>query len=51
MLAVEWPERADYVLPVERLRVDFIVTGENTRLLRLSGNGERAITILSGIMD
>jgi len=47
VLVVEWPERAgDGVLPEEQLRVEFEVTGEETRTLRLSGGGKRANEIL-----
>ncbi len=45
-LAVEWPERAEEVLPPEHLRVQFEVTGENSRSLRLEAEGERAHVIL-----
>src|SRR5437867_6130481 len=51
VLAVEWPERAEYVLPEQHLRADFAVTAENTRTLRLSGYGARATAILAGMMD
>lgn len=42
VLAVEWPERAEWVLPEERLLIRFEVTGENTRHLHLDARGERA---------
>ena len=41
-LAVEWPERAEGVLPPEHLQVQFEVTGENSRTLRLEARGGRA---------
>ena len=47
VLAVEWPERAgEGVLPEEDVRVDFEVTGEETRVLRLSAEGERGGEII-----
>jgi tRNA threonylcarbamoyladenosine biosynthesis protein TsaE len=42
VLAVEWPERAEWVLPEERLLIRFEVTGEETRRLHLEPRGERA---------
>ncbi|MDO8615917.1 MAG: tRNA (adenosine(37)-N6)-threonylcarbamoyltransferase complex ATPase subunit type 1 TsaE [Dehalococcoidia bacterium] len=48
-LAVEWPERAEYVLPQEHLWVQFQVTGENSRMLRLEARGERARDLLNSI--
>jgi len=47
VLVVEWPERAgEGVLPDEHVRIEFEVTGEETRTLRLSGGGKRANEIL-----
>lgn len=48
-LALEWPERAEEVLPPEHLRVQFEVTGENSRSLRLSANGERARELMTAL--
>jgi tRNA threonylcarbamoyladenosine biosynthesis protein TsaE len=42
VLAVEWPERAEWMLPEERLLIRFEVTGEETRRLHLDPRGERA---------
>ena len=42
VLAVEWPERAEWVLPEERLVIRFEVTGEETRRLHLEPRGDRA---------
>jgi len=42
VLAVEWPERAESVLPVERLLIRFEVTSEDTRRLHLEPRGARA---------
>jgi tRNA threonylcarbamoyladenosine biosynthesis protein TsaE len=42
VLAVEWPERAEWVLPEERLLIRFEVTGESTRTLHVDARGERA---------
>jgi tRNA threonylcarbamoyladenosine biosynthesis protein TsaE len=48
VLAVEWLERAgDGVLPEEHIRVDFEVTEEESRVLRISGVGERALAMVS----
>jgi len=46
VLVVEWPERAEDVLPQERLLVSFEVQGEDHRLLRLTAQGERAASLL-----
>ena len=52
VLAVEWPERAgDRVLPEEHLRVDFEVTGENSRTLRVSAEGQRAQEMAKAMSD
>lgn len=42
VLAVEWPERAEWVLPEERLLIRFEVTGESTRRLHVDARGDRA---------
>lgn len=42
VLAVEWPERAEWVLPEECLLIRFEVTGESTRKLHVDARGERA---------
>lgn len=50
VLIVEWPERAgDGVLPEENLHIEFDVTGENVRVLRVEGRGERASELIGGI--
>ncbi len=50
VLAVEWPERAgDGVLPEEHIRVEFEVTGEESRVLRVSGVGERAREMVNAL--
>ncbi len=49
VLVVEWPERALYVLPEEHLRVDFDVTGEETRMLRFTPVGERARELIKAL--
>jgi tRNA threonylcarbamoyladenosine biosynthesis protein TsaE len=52
VLVVEWPERAgDEVLPEEHVRVEFEVTGEVTRTLRISGAGIRSEAITAGLRD
>lgn len=50
VLAVEWPERAEWVLPEERLLIRFEVTGEETRRLHLEPRGERA-DVLAGALQ
>lgn len=42
VLIVEWPERAEYVLPPEHLLVRFEVTSADRRVLRLEASGKRA---------
>ena len=43
VLVVEWPERAgEGVLPEEHVRVEFEVTGEDSRRVRVGGRGQRA---------
>jgi len=52
VLVVEWPERAgDIVLPEEHLRIDFEVTGENSRTLRVSAEGQRAQEVVKAMSD
>src|SRR5574341_1383382 len=46
-LVVEWPERAgEGVLPGEHVRIEFEVTGEDSRVLHVSAKGERATEII-----
>ena len=50
ILVVEWPERAGHgVLPEEHLRIDFEMTSEDGRDLRLMGEGERAEDLIGGL--
>lgn len=42
VLVVEWPERAEYVLPPEHLLIRFEVTSADTRTLHLAPAGSRA---------
>jgi tRNA threonylcarbamoyladenosine biosynthesis protein TsaE len=52
VLVVEWPERAgEAVLPDESSRVEFEVTGEESRTLRISGTGHRSEAITAGLRD
>ena len=46
---VEWPERAEYVLPEERLLIRFEVTGEDSRALHGEARGERARELLRAL--
>jgi tRNA threonylcarbamoyladenosine biosynthesis protein TsaE len=49
VLAVEWPERADYVLPEGRLLIRFEVTSAETRRLHLEPAGERAAELAKAL--
>ena len=52
VLVVEWPDRAgDNVLPEDHVRIDFEVSGEDTRVLRISGEGERAVELIARVKD
>ncbi len=52
VLVVEWPERAgDGVLPQDHLRIEFDVTAENSRVLRVRGEGERAVELIEWMAD
>jgi tRNA threonylcarbamoyladenosine biosynthesis protein TsaE len=52
VLVVEWPERAgEDVLPEEHVRVEFQVTGEESRKMLVSGTGPRAGELMAGIGD
>jgi len=51
VLAVEWPERAEWVLPEERLLVRFEVTGESTRRLHTEMRGARAEALAGALVD
>jgi tRNA threonylcarbamoyladenosine biosynthesis protein TsaE len=52
VLVVEWPERAgEGLLPEEHLWIEFEVTGEETRELRLKPAGERAERLADGLGD
>jgi len=50
VLVVEWPERGgEGVLPEEQMRVEFEVTGEESRVVKVSGVGERGREITAKI--
>src|SRR5437867_7235057 len=52
VLVIEWRERAGgRVLPEEHLRVNFEVTGENSRTLRVSAEGQRAQEMVKAMSD
>jgi tRNA threonylcarbamoyladenosine biosynthesis protein TsaE len=52
VLVVEWPERAgEGVLPQEHVRVEFEVTGEESRKMLVSGTGARAGELMGGLGD
>jgi tRNA threonylcarbamoyladenosine biosynthesis protein TsaE len=51
VLAVEWPERAEWVLPEERLLIRFEVTGESARRLHLDARGDRAQALASALQS
>jgi len=46
VLVAEWPERAPYVFPPERLQVRFEVRGERARRLTVEAEGERPRALL-----
>jgi len=47
VLVVEWPERAEGVLPEDHLLVRFEVTGENDRAIEFESCGARAGRVLA----
>jgi tRNA threonylcarbamoyladenosine biosynthesis protein TsaE len=49
LLVVEWPERAEWVLPEEHLLIRFEVTGESTRAVNVDPRGARA-EVLAGAL-
>jgi tRNA threonylcarbamoyladenosine biosynthesis protein TsaE len=49
VLVVEWPERAQGLLPQDHLRVRFEVTGESRRVLVFEPCGNRAEAIVEGM--
>ncbi len=50
VLVVEWPERAgEGVLPEEHLHIEFDVTSEDERQLRLIGTGERPQELIGAL--
>lgn len=51
VLAVEWPERGDWALPHEDIRIWFEVTSPETRRLHLSGEGDRARALLATLAE
>ncbi len=51
VLAVEWPERAEWVLPDERLLIRFEVSSESTRRLNPEPHGERASVLAGALRD
>ena len=52
VLVVEWPERAgEGVLPEEHVRVEFEVTSEDSRVLRVTAVGQRASELVEGLHD
>jgi tRNA threonylcarbamoyladenosine biosynthesis protein TsaE len=52
VLVVEWPERAgENVLSAEHVRVDFEVTGEESRKMLVSGTGARSSELMAALGD
>jgi tRNA threonylcarbamoyladenosine biosynthesis protein TsaE len=49
VLAVEWPERGAWALPLEDLLVEFEVTGEDSRHLSFTPKTERGEALLAEI--
>jgi|RhiMetdeSRZDD1v2_1073273.scaffolds.fasta_scaffold996775_2 tRNA threonylcarbamoyladenosine biosynthesis protein TsaE len=51
VLVVEWPERAgEGVLPEEHLRIEFEATGESSRVLRVSAEGQRGQDVVEVLL-
>ena len=48
---VEWADRMDEVLPADRLTIQFEITGETTRTLRLSAGGPVSGKVLASLED
>jgi len=48
---VEWADRMDEVLPADRLTIQFEITGETTRMLRLSAGGPVSGKVLASLED
>ena len=44
-LMVEWPERAPDAFPVDRLHIEFSITGVSSRELTIEPSGERALQL------
>lgn len=44
-LVVEWPERASHAFPVERLHIEFAITGVSSRELTIEPSGARALKL------
>lgn len=49
VLAVEWPERADGLLPAATLTVELATVSEGERLLRLRAGDERGRAVLAAL--
>ena len=52
VLVVEWPERAgEGVLPAEHLLIEFDVTGQETRRVRIEAQAERARELIESFSE
>ena len=40
LTVIEWPERLGSLMPAERLHVELVISGENSRTARLNAHGE-----------
>lgn len=49
-VAVEWPERADRLVPEEHLLIEFAIESAESRTLGLSAEGDRAQALLSELV-
>ena len=50
-LVVEWPERAPHAFPVDRLHVEFSITGVSSRELTIEPSGERALQLANQLIS
>jgi tRNA threonylcarbamoyladenosine biosynthesis protein TsaE len=48
---VEWADRVKGCLPADHLRIEITVSGESSRTLRITGQGERYKLLLDGMLE
>ena len=51
VVAIEWAERLEDLLPAAHLRIDLSVTGEHRRQITLSGYGESAQRLVQAVRN